>query len=262
MIHAYVSCVLSHLIVYAPVGEKKSGVLLCFAVRDIALCPTFFSCCRPPPTSCHDHRQYTAAHYNSSSTLPLSLASFNCQAFLMDPLSRSPAKRSKTAEVVESISCERTLFHDSHICKLCVIPRSRVAYYGMYSVLNRFKTTCTHQNQTATNSNETQPRIQKRLCLWNGWNRHFSRLTAGLSTVDRPMPETQQSSCCGKDVELAPMQMPSRILGAMYHAPTSSFVLPAVVAHAPSPRPSRELQAKRLVQKNKKSNLAEVSHVC
>ena len=59
------------------------------------------------------------------------------------------------------------------------------------------------------------------------------------------------------------MQMLSMILGATYHASTSPFVLPAVVAHAPSPRSScRELQAIRLVQKNKKWSLAEVSHVC
>ena len=58
------------------------------------------------------------------------------------------------------------------------------------------------------------------------------------------MPRIQHSSCCEKDVNLAPMQMPNRTLGAMYHASTSPCVLPAVVAHALSPRPScRELQA-------------------
>ena len=66
--------------------------------------------------------------------------------------------------------------------------------------------------------------------------------------------ETQQhSSCVKRDVELAPMQMLSGISGAMYHASTSPLVLPAVVAHAPSPRRScRELEAMRFVQKTKK----------
>ena len=62
------------------------------------------------------------------------------------------------------------------------------------------------------------------------------------------------------------MLMPSRVLGAMYHAyhaSPSPLVLPAVVAHAPSPRPScRELQAISLFQKKQKRNLlAEVFHV-
>ena len=49
------------------------------------------------------------------------------------------------------------------------------------------------------------------------------------------------------------MQMPSRILGAIYHASTSPLVLPAVAAHVPSPRSScRELQAIRLAQQNTK----------
>ena len=49
--------------------------------------------------------------------------------------------------------------------------------------------------------------------------------------VDRLMmwSETQQHSSCEKrDVELAPMQVLSRISGAMYHASTSPFVLAAL----------------------------------
>ena len=58
----------------------------------------------------------------------------------------------------------------------------------------------------------------------------------------------------------APMQIPSRILGAMYYASTSPFVLPAVVARSSSPGPNcHELQAICLVQKNKKRSLIEVS---
>ena len=62
--------------------------------------------------------------------------------------------------------------------------------------------------------------------------------------------ETQQhSSCVKKDVELAPMQMLSRISGAMYHVSTPPLVVAAVVAHAPSARHScRGLQSIRLVQ--------------
>ena len=42
----------------------------------------------------------------------------------------------------------------------------------------------------------------------------------------------QYSSCVKRDVELAPMQMLSRISGAMYHASTSPLAVAAVVAHA------------------------------
>ena len=69
-----------------------------------------------------------------------------------------------------------------------------------------------------------------------------------------------------KDVELALMQMPSKILGAMYHASISLFVLPAVVAHAPSQlsRVSCRLYTllKKTGKKTKKRSLTEVSHVC
>ena len=109
-----------HASICVPVGEKTSAVLLCFAVRDIAA--LFLRCCRPPAATT------TASTLLRTTTAVLShsLASFNYKAFLMDPSSRSPAKRSKTAEVVENISCERNVFPETHICKLRMIPRSRV----------------------------------------------------------------------------------------------------------------------------------------
>ena len=66
----------------------------------------------------------------TTAVLSHSPASFNYQAFLMDPLSRSPAKRSKTAEVVRIVSAvsERNLFPETQLCKLCVIPRSRALH--------------------------------------------------------------------------------------------------------------------------------------
>ena len=63
------------------------------------------------PESIGDHHQHTAApYYNNSSTLPLSRIFQLYQAFLMDPLSRSPAKRSKAAEVVENIWCVNVIY--------------------------------------------------------------------------------------------------------------------------------------------------------
>ena len=92
------------------------------ALRDVAA--LFLRCCRPPAAT-----TTASTHWLRTTTAVLShpLAYFNYQTVLiMDPLSRSPAKRSKTAEVVENITCERNLFPETHICKLCVIPRSRV----------------------------------------------------------------------------------------------------------------------------------------
>ena len=73
----------------------------------------------------------------TTAVLSHSPASFNYQAFLMDPLSRSPAKRSKTVEVVRIVSAvsERNLFPETQLCKLCVIPRS-LALHGVCSFLD------------------------------------------------------------------------------------------------------------------------------
>ena len=109
-----------HTSICVPVGKKTSAMLLCFAVRDIAA--LFLRCCCPPAATTTASTLRTTA-----AALSHSLASFNYQAFLMDPLSRSPAKRSKTAEVVDNIiSCERNFFPETHLCNLCVISRSRV----------------------------------------------------------------------------------------------------------------------------------------
>ena len=88
VIHAYVSCVLSHLNMCTSWLKKISCALLVLrgAEHSARYVPLFFRCCRPPPTSCPDHRQHTAAYYNSSSssTLPLSrifqLPSFRCRS--------------------------------------------------------------------------------------------------------------------------------------------------------------------------------------
>ena len=105
---------------YVPVGEKMSAMLPCFAVRDIAA--FFLRRCRPPASTA------TASTLLRTTTAVLShsLASFNYQAFVTDPLGWSAANRSKTAEVVENISCQRNLFPETHLCKLYMIPRSRV----------------------------------------------------------------------------------------------------------------------------------------
>ena len=86
-----------------------------------------------------------------------------------------------------------------------------------------------------------------------------------------PIETQQHSSFVKRDVELAPMQMFSRISGAMYHASTSPLVLAAVVAHAPSARHScRGLQSIRLKQTKDphrglqcfRAYIGELSDVC
>ena len=125
-----------HTSICVPVDEKKLAVLLRFAVRDIAPAMSHFLldvvAHRPPAATTIAS---TLLRTRTAVVLSRSLAYFNCQVFLTDPLNRSLAKRSKTAEVVENISCERTLFPDSHFCKLCVIPGSRVLR-SVCSILN------------------------------------------------------------------------------------------------------------------------------
>ena len=104
-----------HTSICEPVGEKRQ---LCCCASGSAFLP----CHRPPAAT----TIASTLLRTSTAVFPHSLESFNYQASLMDPLSRSQAKRSKTAEVVVNISCERSIFPEIHICKLCVIPRSRV----------------------------------------------------------------------------------------------------------------------------------------
>ena len=87
--------------------------------------PLFLRCCRPPPTSCHDHRRHTAAHSDSSTTLLLSRI-FQLPSFSYGLAESVSVQEAKTAEVVENISCERTLLPESHLRRRCVIPQSRV----------------------------------------------------------------------------------------------------------------------------------------
>ena len=119
VIQAYVSCVLSHLCMCACWGKNSSGDVVFRGSHVVQM----LSPISPPAATTIAS---TLLRTTTAVVLSHSLASFNYQAFLMDPLNRSPAKRSKTAEVVEFISCERTFFPESHLCKLCVIPRSRV----------------------------------------------------------------------------------------------------------------------------------------
>ena len=95
-----------------PAGEETPAVSCCASrcgMRGIAPAMSRFFFCdvvahqppQPPPAQLLRTTTEVLSH---------SLASFNYQAFLMDPLSRSPAKRSKAAEVVENTSCKRNLF--------------------------------------------------------------------------------------------------------------------------------------------------------
>ena len=70
------------------------------------------------PTSCHDHRQQNAAHYNSS-TLPLSRI-YQLPSFPDGPAESVSGQVSKTAEVVENIGRERNLFILKLIFESCV----------------------------------------------------------------------------------------------------------------------------------------------
>ena len=78
---------------------------LCWCASRSGTQRRIFAICRPPAST-------TTANTllrTTTAVLSYSLAYFNYQPFLMDPLSRSSAKRSKTAEVVEtsavSVNC-------------------------------------------------------------------------------------------------------------------------------------------------------------
>ena len=120
VVHAYVSCALSHLNTFTCWCKNASCAAVLRGAGHIAA--LFLRCCRPLAATI----TVSTLLRTTTAVLSHSLARFNYQAFLMDPLSRSPAKRSKTAEVAGNISCQRTLFPETRLCKLCVIPRSRV----------------------------------------------------------------------------------------------------------------------------------------
>ena len=135
--------------------------------------PLFLQRCGPPAATTIT----STLLRTTTAVLSHSLASFNCQAFRIDPLSRSPAERSKTAEVLENISCERNLFPRIHLCELCVIPRSLVPRSGYF-----FRWRCTinfWRSSYQTNS----PPVESTPSSWHSvWPPSFTTSIAATNT--------------------------------------------------------------------------------